>query len=120
MAEIAKREQLSRRGLALKTAPRVYYRGLERILKAFVGGNVVARDQNGQLDNVAGADVAVSISGAAAVRAVTDAFGDFRADGLVAENQTFHVRVTHRLGTAEYSGELPSSINIGTVELRNS
>jgi len=122
MAEIVEREQLTTLKPMLKTRPRVYYRGLEKATSAFVGGNVALRGKGGQLDNVVGAEVEVSIpQDGTVVRGVTDGFGDFRVDGLAAEGKAFHVRVFRKeLGEAEYSGKLHSSVNIGTMELRTS
>ncbi|UCV17836.1 4Fe-4S dicluster domain-containing protein [Ferribacterium limneticum] len=120
MAAIVEREQLTTIKPLLKTRPRIYYRGLERTKAAFVGGNVAIRSQDGRLDNVAGAQVEVSLpDNGTVVRVVTDHFGDFRADGFNASGKSYFVRVSHsEFGEAMYSGELHSSVNIGTVELR--
>jgi Fe-S-cluster-containing dehydrogenase component len=74
--------------------PRVYYRHLERIDHCFIGGSVAAR-QGGQTDCVSGASVQLRKSGTLLAQAVTDAFGDFKFDGLPGNSGDYEVGIQH-------------------------
>jgi hypothetical protein len=81
MADRAQREQLRPLQPELGTRPRVYYRNLQRFDHCFIGGSVCA-SLNGQLDAVEGASVELRRDGAVLATRQSDAFGDFKFDGV--------------------------------------
>lgn len=82
MSAKAAQEGLQVRKPELGTRPRVYYRHLERVHTCFVAGSVSHRAAQGQVECLAGAQVRLSQDGREIGTASTDAFGDFRIDGL--------------------------------------
>lgn len=103
----------------LGTKPRVHYRHLERADHCFVGGSVVAR-VNGRLECVHDAEVTLAIDGHAPARARSDAFGDFRFDGLPRGSGPCRVGITHlALGTAQVQAVIhDTSVMLGEIELQ--
>lgn len=97
------------------TRPRVFYRNLHRYEACFVGATVVA-ERDGILDCVAGAEVELLQDGRVIATATTDAFGEFRIDGLAEGSGRYELQVwsaSHRrmqmdvaLGASRYLGEL--------------
>jgi Fe-S-cluster-containing dehydrogenase component len=83
MADRAGRDGLEVLKPELRTRPRVYYRNLAGSYAHFIGGNVTATI-DGRSANIAGAEVVLIHDGARAQTSVTDAFGDFRFDGIIA------------------------------------
>ena len=78
-----------------KTGPRVYYRHLFRYTHTFIGGSVAARIDNRE-ECVEGAQV--SLLGDHEERKAmqtTDAFGDFRFDGLAEGSGRYALRIEH-------------------------
>ena len=78
----------------LGTKPRVYYRHLERVDSVFVAGSVVAL-QGTRADCIEGATVELQRDGQALVQTTSDAFGDFRFDGLTPGSGQHVLLVTH-------------------------
>ena len=119
MQAMARAEGLQVLKPELRTRPRVYYRGLGVTTGCFIGGNVAARQRDGTLDNVAGATVELTLGdGSPPVQTTTDAWGDFKIDGLPRNGGRFSIRIQHReLGAADLSGTLESSRYLGSVEL---
>ena len=87
MAAIKSREGLRELQPELATKPRVHYKNLDRYTHEFVGGTVI-KTVNGVTDCVADAKVRLERSGAVVGEAVTDAFGEFKIDGLQARQRT--------------------------------
>lgn len=79
----------------LGTHPRVYYRHLERLQTVFVAGSVAYRDAQGRAECLQGASVALTGQGRAVASATTDAYGDFRVDGLPIGSGPGELMVTH-------------------------
>lgn len=77
----------------LATKPRVLYRNLHRYQTCFVGGTLVAT-RNGVEDCVAGARIELTRDGQAAGTAESDAFGEFRIDGLARDSGTCDIAIT--------------------------
>ena len=113
----AKAEGLEVLQPALNTRPRVYYRSLHRFSKAFVGGSVVAKVGSGVgIDCVAGAEVQLLQELKLMQSAKTDAFGDFKFDGLEPDGKQYTVRIDAReFGRAEVGVTVRDSINLGNV-----
>lgn len=81
----------------LGTRPRVYYKNLHLMTKCFVGGSVV-KDVDGVEECAAGAEVVLRQGGRELGRATTDAFGEWKIDGLEPDGTGFHVEVTGTAG----------------------
>jgi len=80
-ARMVKKEGLEALHPEHGTQPRVYYKNLYRYNKCFIAGSV-ADKKAGVTDCVAGARVTLLRSGTKVAESVTDAYGDFRFDGL--------------------------------------
>ena len=120
MAERVKHENL--RGLHAEwgTRPRVHYRHLERFDHCFIGGSVSVVAQ-GHSECVEGADVELHQSGAAIARTRSDAFGDFKFDGLAGDSGPYQVVVQHpQYGSAHLSATMASeSLYLGEIKLKS-
>jgi Fe-S-cluster-containing dehydrogenase component len=78
----------------LGTRPRIWYRNLDRVDRDFIGGSV-SEARGGVIDCVEGAEVQLEREGAVIATLRTDAFGDFRFDGLERTCSVYRVRVRH-------------------------
>ena len=116
MQEKARREGLSVLLPKLGAQPRVYYRGLERWERCFIGGSVSA-SVGGIVDCVADADVSLHQGDSLVASALTDAFGDFRFDGLPARSGVYRLEIRHRTGVARRDCELDESVYLGEIML---
>jgi len=95
-AEMARRvadEKLEVLKPELKTKPRVYYKNLARVNGHFVGGAVIG-EINGVTECIAGAEVTLLADGAPVASSKTDAFGDFKIDGLTRASGDYTVQIT--------------------------
>jgi Fe-S-cluster-containing dehydrogenase component len=99
------------------TRPRVFYRGLDEVLQHIVTGNICEVAENGRQQNLEGAEVVLIDSAEGGKRSTkTDAFGDFRFNGLSADVSTIELRLRRngaemRIASAQRSG----SLNLGTL-----
>ncbi|MGD9810851.1 MAG: 4Fe-4S dicluster domain-containing protein [Sphingobium sp.] len=86
MDAMAREEKLQVLEPELGTRPRIYYRNLEPVLSAFIGGNVTTGSENAP-------DVEVMLlrSGERIVSTRTDAFGDFRFEGIESGSEGYAV-----------------------------
>jgi Fe-S-cluster-containing dehydrogenase component len=94
MARRAGAEKLAVLSPEFNTRPRIYYRNLHRFTHHFIGGNVLTQN-GGALDCLAGATVRLLRGGAPVGEAVTDAFGEFKIDGLEGGDEEYLLRLTH-------------------------
>jgi Fe-S-cluster-containing dehydrogenase component len=94
MAERAATEGLRVLKPELGTKPRVWYRNLERFDGCFIGGSV-SRLRNAVLDCIEAATVELRQAGATVAATTTDAFGDFRFDGLAPDSGNYEIRIAH-------------------------
>lgn len=119
MAERAQRDDLRVRQPELGTRPRVYYRHLDRVDRAFVAGSVVAM-RAGQLECVAGAKIGLLQAGRAIGHTLSDDFGDFKFDGLEPGMGAVQVAIEHpEHGRQVCNAELGNdSVVLGTIELQ--
>jgi Fe-S-cluster-containing dehydrogenase component len=119
----ALRERVAREDLEvlqpqLGTQPRVYYRNLRQTSLRFANGNVYRSRAQGGVENVEGAQIALSIDEQAAATVRTDAFGDFKIDGLQTRASRYQLKIAHpEHGTAEFTGPVPDSGDLGSFEL---
>ena len=78
-----------------KTGPRVYYKHLYRYTHSFIGGSVAARIDDRE-ECLEGADVSLLVEHEERkATQTTDAFGDFRFDGLAEGGLRYAVRIEH-------------------------
>lgn len=118
MAERVKAQGLRPLRHELGTRPRVYYRNLARIDSLFVAGSVVRAAQRGA-ECVEGAKVELRRGDQLLGSTVTDAFGDFRLDGLAADAGPLALSVEHaKLGHARQNLTLAAtSVVLGHLQL---
>ncbi|MBI5721682.1 MAG: carboxypeptidase regulatory-like domain-containing protein [Burkholderiales bacterium] len=116
MAERARAEGLRTLHPEAGTRPRVYYRHLARIDGVFVAGSVV---DAGAAECVEGAQVELLRDGRAVAQARTDAFGDFRIDGLSPDSGAYQLVARHELqGSARRQVQVgPHSAVLGDIAL---
>lgn len=117
MAQRAKEQRLEVLQPELGTRPRVYYRNLHRYQAEFVGGTVVTRVQ-GRLECVADAQVSLRLNGRVLHETRTDAFGDFKFDGLTHPQGRYQLRIHHpQFGSASAGADAGRTCVLGEVEL---
>jgi len=107
MKTIAAREQLDVLKPELGTRPRVWYKNLHLMTKAFVGGTI-ATMHDGVEDCVADAMIVLWKDGHVAGQAVSDAFGEFKIDHIEPNSGTYTIKVQ-----VKDSGEVERDIDIG-------
>jgi Fe-S-cluster-containing dehydrogenase component len=121
MAVRAAAEGLQPLHAELGTRPRVHYRNLQRVFSLFVAGSVVAARPGAAhgMEAVEGAQVELLQGERVVLRGASDAFGDFRLDGLAPGSGTHQLRIAHAaLGRAERSVELTAeSVVLGDIAL---
>lgn len=116
MSAIKARENLAELAPGFKTAPRVHYRNLHRFTKDFIGGTVI-RTVDGVTDCVAGAKVRIESSGTVVGEAVTDAFGEFKVDGLEPDSGHYDVIIETDGQEKRLDAELGKSVYLGRIDL---
>lgn len=117
MANIKTREGLEELQPEAGTRPRVHYKNLRRFTHDFIGGTVI-NTVNGITDCVAGAVVKLERAGSGVGETVTDAYGEFKIDGL--EPNSGMYRLSIELGGEEVRRldvDLVASVNVGRIEL---
>lgn len=106
MQERAREERLEVLKPHLGTRPRVYYKNLYRFTSCFVGGALVI-ESGGGLECVEGADVHLSHDGKPIASTLSDAFGEFRFDGLEPGSGAYSLSASHpEAGTASAEVEI--------------
>jgi hypothetical protein len=117
MAELKSREGLSELQPELATKPRVHYKNLHRYTHEFVGGTII-KTVNGVTDCVANAKIRLESSGSVVGEAVTDAYGEFKIDGLKPDSGRYRVVVEVAGREAKRLDlELRKSVYIGRIDL---
>jgi Fe-S-cluster-containing dehydrogenase component len=117
MAAIKSRESLSELQPESATKPRVHYKNLDRYTHEFVGGTII-NTVNGVTDCVADAKIRLERGGSVVGEAVTDAFGEFKIEGLAPDSGRYRVvievagREAKRLDV-----ELKKSVYVGRIDL---
>jgi len=117
MSEIKAREGLEDLQPELGTKPRVHYKNLRRFTHEFIGGTII-NTVNGVTDCVANARVRVESGGNVVGAAVTDAYGEFKVEGLAPGSGSYGV-VVEADGCApkRLEVELGKSVYIGRIDL---
>lgn len=117
MAEIKSREGLRELQPESATKPRVYYKNLDRYTREFVGGTVI-KTVNGVTDCVAGAKIRLESAGSVVGEAVTDAYGEFKIDGLAPDSGAYGVVIeVDGRESKRLDFELGNSVYLGRIEL---
>jgi Fe-S-cluster-containing hydrogenase component 2 len=99
------------------TKPRVHYKNLGRYTHEFIGGTVI-KTVNGVTDCVANARIKLESAGSVVGEAITDAYGEFKIDGLVPDSGRY--RVVIEVGGREEKRldvELKKSVYVGRIDL---
>ncbi|MGC2520889.1 MAG: 4Fe-4S dicluster domain-containing protein [Burkholderiales bacterium] len=100
-----------------KTRPRVYYKNLDRFFKAFVGGTL-AGDIGGVTECIAGARVILQHGGRTLAETRSDAYGDFKFQGLEENSGAYRVEVAdERFDAKRVEFNLEESAYLGTISL---
>lgn len=94
MRALAREEGLEVSRPELGTAPRVYYKNLQRMNRRFVAGSVV-KVEGGAPDCLPGCTVTLLRNGAQVAQTSTDWFGDFKIDGLADETLSYALVFEH-------------------------
>lgn len=100
----------------LGTAPRVWYRNLDRWQTCFIGGSVSA-EIAGRTECVEGADIVLFKDGAVVAATHSDVFGDFRFNSLHGNSGLYQVAAHHALGSAWRECTLGESVHMGNIVL---
>ena len=117
MNAIRQREGLEELMPDAATKPRVLYKNLRRFTHEFIGGTII-RTNGGITDCVANARIKVERAGTVVGEAVTDAYGEFKIEGLPPESGRYRViveidgRETKRLNV-----DLGKSVYLGRIDL---
>ena len=92
MAQLAEDEELETLKPELNTNPRVYYKNLYRVNKAFIGGSVESTHDS-IIDCVEGAKIILSKNGAELATTTTDIYGDFKFDQLEEQSGEYLIEI---------------------------
>jgi Fe-S-cluster-containing hydrogenase component 2 len=117
MAALKSREGLRELLPDSATKPRVHYKNLDRYTHEFIGGTII-KTVNGVTDCVANAKIKLESSGSVVGEAVTDAYGEFKIDGLLPDSGRY--RVVIEVGGREAKRldvELKKSVYVGRIDL---
>lgn len=112
MAATAAAENLRVLQPKLGTKPRVYYKNLHRYAAHFIGGSVASK-ATGVEELVEGVAVRLSRNGVEVGRTLTDAFGEFKFDGLEGGGAQYSIEA----GDQTKVIEIVESQYIGTILL---
>jgi len=100
-----------------RTRPRVYYKNLDRYLKAFVGGSL-AGAIGGVAECVEGAQVALKREGRQIAATRSDPYGDFKFRGLEEESGSYQIEIAdERFASKTIRFDLGKSTYLGTISL---
>lgn len=99
------------------TKPRIHYRNLARVTKAFVAGSLYA-ERDGLRDCVEGANVTLLNGSDTIGQAKSDAFGDFTFDGLTLMSGPYRLVAENDTGRTEIAVPvLDSALALGDIAL---
>jgi Fe-S-cluster-containing dehydrogenase component len=117
MAAIRSKEGLRELQPESATKPRVHYKNLERYTHEFIGGTII-KTVNGVTDCVANAKVKLMSSGSVVGEALTDAYGEFKIDGLMPDSGRYRVVIEVAGREAKrLEVELKKSVYVGRIDL---
>lgn len=117
MDEIKSREGLRELLPESGTKPRLHYKNLKRFTHEFIGGTII-KTVNGVTDCVADAKIRVESSGAVVGEAVTDAYGEFKVDGIEPDSGNYGVIIeADGQETKRLDVEFGKSVYLGRIDL---
>jgi Fe-S-cluster-containing dehydrogenase component len=117
MSELKRTDNLKELKPEAGTQPRVHYKNLHRFTHEFIGGTLI-NTVDGVTDCVAGAKIKLIRSGTVVGDTVSDAFGEFKFDGLEPNSGSYEVSVTLDGAEVKKLGvELSDSIYLGRIDL---
>jgi Fe-S-cluster-containing dehydrogenase component len=117
MAAIVAAEELTTLHPEYGTRPRVYYKNLYRFDRCFLGGSVALAVQ-GVVDCAVGARVTLYQDSRQVLTTVTDAFGDFKFDGLLENSGGYEVQIElPGFKKAQVRVDLTTSLRVADVVL---
>ena len=90
MSTLRQREGLEELQPESATKPRVFYKNLKRFTHDFIGGTII-KTVDGVTDCVADAKIRIESGGNVLGQAVTDAFGEFKIEGLEPDSGHYDV-----------------------------
>lgn len=97
--------------------PRVFYKNMNRINACFIGGSVFGV-RNSEETCLEGLTITLSKHDSTIAQTTSDAFGDFRFDGLAPDSGNYVINISTDLG-AELTVEasLTESVYVGAIEV---
>ena len=117
MAEIKAKEGLRELLPDSATKPRVHYKNLGRYTHEFIGGTII-KTVNGVTDCVANAKIKLERSGSVVGEALTDAYGEFKIEGLLPDSGRYRVVIEVAGREAKrLEVELKKSVYVGRIDL---
>jgi Fe-S-cluster-containing dehydrogenase component len=111
MDELKRTEGLAELQPESATKPRVHYKNLKRFTHDFIGGTII-NTINGVTDCMADAVVKLERAGMVVGEIVTDAYGEFKFDGLEPNSGTYSVSI-------EVGGVVAKRLDVNLVESTN-
>ena len=100
----------------LGTKPRVYYKNLSLYNKCFLGGTVISKIKDVE-ECIENAFIVITKEGNKITETWSDAFGDFKIDGLEPESGNYDIEVSHPdFASKAVTATLNSSTYIGLIE----
>jgi Fe-S-cluster-containing dehydrogenase component len=118
MARMVEAEKLEVLHAEYGTRPTVYYADLRRFDSCFIAGSV-AVEKNQVIDCAAGAAVILFRDNRRIADTLTDAFGDFRFDGLASNSNEYRIDIAMEgfEANSSYLQRLDQSVNLGVILL---
>lgn len=117
MRDIVQREKLEVLHPEYETRPRVYYKNLDRFLKAFVAGSL-AGEVGGVTECIEGARVSLQREGRKIAETRSDPYGDFKFRGLEENSGAYRIEIAEeRFAAKSVEFDLRESAYLGTISL---
>jgi len=117
MRNIVQREKLEVLHPEYETRPRVYYKNLDRFLKAFVAGSL-AGEVGGVTECIEGARVSLQREGRKIAETRSDPYGDFKFRGLEENSGAYRIEIAEeRFAAKSVEFDLRESAYLGTISL---
>jgi Fe-S-cluster-containing dehydrogenase component len=99
------------------TLPMVYYKNLHRFTKCFIAGSI-ATTASGREECAEGADISLHDDADQLVATTkSDAFGDFKFDGLPPDSGKYSLKITYRNRGTTLTVEVSASVNAGIIRV---
>ena len=117
MKALASRDGLEELMPEAATKPRVHYRNLHRFTREFIGGTLI-RTVDGVTDCVAGATIRFERAGTVVGETVSDAYGEFKLDGLETNSGRYRLSIdVDGVAAKALDVDLAESTYLGRIEL---